>query len=101
MANRKDLIMEERIARETLTDVADDVWREAVERANKRINKAAADRLVADAKRCLQAALDGIAEWLDAVYERGISLEDADARFLKSLDACRGLYYLAPGDLVR
>jgi len=94
-------MMEKRVARETLNEIACEVWAEAVERARRRSNENAARRLTADARRCLEAALRGIEEWLDAVYERGIRAEDADAQFLKSLDACRGLDYLAPGDLVR
>ena len=94
------LLLEERVARQTLTEVAYDVWREAVERARGRSNDNAARRLTADAKRCLEAALRGIEKWLDAVYERGIQPEEADSDFLGSLDACRGLDYLTPGDLI-
>ena len=38
--------------------------------------------VAADARRCLEAALAGIEEWLDAVYNHGVPPEEADFYFL-------------------
>ena len=56
--------------------------------------------IAADAQRCLEAALSGIEDWLDAVYERGIDPEEADFYFLRHSDATTGLGHSAPSRVI-
>ena len=56
--------------------------------------------IAADAQRCLEAALSGIEEWLDAVYERGMDPEEADSRFLEHSNAAVGMGHGAPSRVI-
>jgi hypothetical protein len=57
--------------------------------------------IAADAQRCLEAALAGIEEWLDVVYNQGKSPEEADFElFIGKSERVKGLGYRIPSQVL-
>jgi len=83
-------------AENILTVAAKKIWFEATEYAWHENSPPAAAR----AEECLQAALRGIEQWADSVYEFGVDPDVADAEFLSDPDRRLGLGCLRPSEVI-
>jgi hypothetical protein len=83
-------------ARAILWIAAHKIWAELTEYAWHDGRPQAAAR----AEQCLEAALRGIEDWLDAVYEFGADPRSADEKFLSDSGRRFGLGFLKPSEVV-
>ena len=92
--------IDKEMARVVLVNEAYANWYMRMDRALARFGGGRIDGVAADAQRCLEAALSGIEEWLDTVYERGMDPEEADFRFLEHSNAAVGMGHRAPSRVI-
>jgi len=87
-------------ARAVLAGEAFSTFWEWIDQARAKFGRGRIDGIAANAQRCLEAALAGIEDWLDAVYNQGMDPEEADFYFLGDSDACTGLGHSAPSQII-